>query len=146
MNSKNFKGQSLNGVSIARSSRYWHGRTYPKLFPTWEMIKMEDEQEYEATYRKSVLSKLDAREVYEELGENAILLCHEKYADIESGKTFCHRTMVAKWLQEELGVEVVELKDVKEEMKQELKKAKELEQYSLFDDDSVWDDDEDWDS
>ena len=36
-------------------------------------------------------------------------MCYEKWADIESGKTFCHRRIVAKWLEDNLGVKVEEL-------------------------------------
>jgi len=39
--------------------------------------------------------------VYEELGENAVLLCWEKDG-------FCHRHLVADWLQEKLGIEIKE--------------------------------------
>jgi len=127
LNSKNFKGRDLEGVSIARSCRYWSGRTYPPLFPTWELIKLEDSVEYEKLYREQILNKLDALEVYEDLGEDAILLCHEATAKIESGQDFCHRNMVAKWLEEELwlkynmDIKIVELKDDKEDLKKILK-------------------------
>ncbi|MCL6442574.1 MAG: DUF488 domain-containing protein, partial [Alicyclobacillus sp.] len=40
---------------------------------------------------------------YEELGENAVLLCYEKHND------WCHRRMVADWFEKELGVVVPEL-------------------------------------
>lgn len=127
LNSKNFKGRVINGVSIARSARYWSGRTYPPLFPTWDMINLTDPIEYEEMYRKQVLDKLDAYEVFNDLGGDAVLLCHESFAKCETGETFCHRHMVAKWLEEQLWLEhdiditINELKDVKEEMKQQLK-------------------------
>lgn len=129
MNSKAFKEHAENGVCIAKSAKYWSGRRCPKLYPTWEMIKMENEKEYEKAYRAQVLNKLDPLEIYEEL-EDAILLCHEKAEDIESGKTFCHRRMVAKWLEEELwlqygmDVTVDELKDDKSDLKKILKGSK----------------------
>ena len=58
-----------------------------------------------------MLNNLNPQEVYNKLGDNAVLLCYEKYADIEQGKTFCHRHIVAKWLKEKLGVEVKELEN-----------------------------------
>lgn len=127
INSKNFKGREINTVSIARSARYYQGRSYPPLFPTWEMIKMEDEEEYEETYRREVLDKLDPLEVWNDLGEDAVILCHESEAKILSGETFCHRHMVARWLEEQLwlqydmDVAITELKDDKEDLKKMLK-------------------------
>ena len=58
---------------------------------------------------KKVLSKLNPQQVFDELGDNAVLLCYEKYANIENGTTFCHRRMVAKWLEQNLGIKVDEL-------------------------------------
>ena len=58
-NSKNFKDRGIRFVSVARSCRYWSGEKYPDLFPTWEMIKMEDEEEYdEITYELGDISHL----------------------------------------------------------------------------------------
>lgn len=110
MNSKDYKQFADRGVCISRTSRYWNGPSYPALFPTWEMIKCEDEQEYEKMYREQILDKLDPMDVWLDLGEDAILLCYESAAKIESGETFCHRHMVARWLEEGLkeqyGLEV----------------------------------------
>ena len=124
-NSKAFKDRGLRFVSVARSARYFYGESYPALFPTWEMIKMTDEEEYEKAYREKVLSKLDPVKVYEDL-EDAVILCHESIDKIESGETFCHRHMIARWLEEELwlrgiDVEIPELKDDKGDLKKILK-------------------------
>lgn len=138
MNSKNFKGREMNAVSIARSCRYWNGRVYKPLMPTWDIINISDPVEYERVYREKILSKLDPLEVWEDLGEDAILLCHESAAKIESGEQFCHRTMVAKWLEEELwlqydmDVTITELKDDKEDLKKILKNGKMKGQVSLW--------------
>lgn len=120
-NSKAFKDRGLRFVSVARSCKYWSGERYPDLFPTWDMIRMTDEEEYEEVYRAKILSKLNPQKVYEDL-QDAVILCHEKYDDIISGKTFCHRHMIARWLEEELGVDIPELKDDKAELKAMLKK------------------------
>lgn len=134
LNRKSMKTRTdLTPLCIARGHRYYYGECYSKLYPTWEMIKLEDEVEYEKAYREQVLDKLDALEVYEELtsyGENVVLLCHEKYDDIINGKTFCHRHIIAKWLEEELwlkhdiDITIPELKDDKQELKQVLKTCK----------------------
>ena len=125
-NSKAFRDRGLRLVSVARSARYFSGESYSDLFPTWEMIRLEDEEKYEELYRKQVLSKLDPLKVWEDL-QDAVILCHEKIEDIESGKTFCHRHMIARWLEEELwlrgiDVEIPELKDDKKDLKKILKK------------------------
>ena len=58
-NSNAFKNSGLRFVSVARSCRYWHGESYPALFPTYEMIKMTDEKEYEKVLGgKNVVSSL----------------------------------------------------------------------------------------
>ena len=61
------------------------------LAPRREMLKMD-----EATYREkyqTILDNLDPWKVYEDLGENSILICWEA-----PGK-FCHRRLVAEWLE-----------------------------------------------
>lgn len=110
INSKDYKQFADKGVQISANARYWSGPKYEPLFPTWDMIRMTDEEEYERVYREQILDKLDPLEVYNDLGEDAILLCYESIAKIESGETFCHRHIVAAWLEEELmkqyGIEV----------------------------------------
>jgi len=101
-----YKGE--NAVSIALSKPQWYTncREYKKLFPTWKLLnkykKDKDEEYYIEHYYKDVLDKLDAKQVYDELGENAVLLCWEKSSD------FCHRHIVSSWLQENLGIEIKE--------------------------------------
>lgn len=60
----------------------------------------------EASYRKAcqeILEGLDPQKVFDDLAEDAILLCWEA-----PGK-FCHRRLVAAWLEEKLGVQMPEL-------------------------------------
>lgn len=97
-----------NAVSIAGKAPEWYkGRQYKKLAPNyWFFIKYKDdgdEEFYKTQYRKEILEKLDPKEVYEELGENAVLLCWEK-----SGK-FCHRHLVVEWLTARLNIKITEL-------------------------------------
>ena len=73
-----------------------------KLAPSWNLIKEKDEEIYTRRYYDEVLSKLDPRQVYEELGPNAILLCWEAPGE------FCHRRLVAQWLSENLGIDIPE--------------------------------------
>lgn len=62
-----------------------------------------DEDGFESAYREIILDSLDAKEVYEELGENSILLCWE------SSEKFCHRHLVAEWLNGKLGLDIEEV-------------------------------------
>lgn len=100
-----YKGE--NAVSIAGKCPSWYkGREYKKLAPRyWFFAKYKqdgDKEFYTEQYQKEVLNKLDPKQVYEELGEDAVLLCWEK-----SGE-FCHRRLVAEWLEHELGIKVEE--------------------------------------
>lgn len=127
INSKAFKQFEKYGVQISATARYWNGPKYEPLFPTWEMIKCEDEEKYEKMYREQILDKLDPLEVYNDLGEDAILLCYESYAKCESGETFCHRHMVARWLEEELEKQygiIVEIPELTESDIVDLKSVK----------------------
>lgn len=102
------------GISIALSARWWSGKKYPPLFPPYKILKFEDDQEYWEIYYREVLSELNPKTVWNDLVEmnngrtDVILLCHESWKDIQSGKKFCHRRMVASWLKQELWEEVPE--------------------------------------
>jgi uncharacterized protein YeaO (DUF488 family) len=103
------QAQLLRAVAISRSQpRGWTGRVYEPLAPSWRLVQAAksgavDEDEYIRRYQEEVLSKLDPGRVFAELGEDAILLCWEN-----SG-AFCHRRLVAEWLEENLGVSVPEV-------------------------------------
>ena len=49
------------------------------------------------------LDSLDAKQVVEDLGPDAILLCWESF------NVRCHRRLAAEWLEEKLGIVVPEL-------------------------------------
>ena len=86
---------------------WYHGAWYKKLAPTWKIWKHQnethDEVRYRETYFPTVLAKLNQDTVVEELNEfirnyplgtEIALICYEKPED------FCHRHLVAEWLQE----------------------------------------------
>lgn len=103
---KKYKGE--NAVSIAGKCPPWYtGREYKKLAPKYWFFKKYkedgDKEFYTEQYQKEVLDKLDPQEVYNELGEDAVLLCWEV------SNRFCHRHLVARWLEKELGIEIKEL-------------------------------------
>jgi len=57
---------------------------------------------YTDAYHQEVLSKLNPADVYRDL-KDSVLLCWE------GPSKFCHRHIVASWLEAELGVIVTEL-------------------------------------
>lgn len=100
------KYKKVNGVSIAVGAPNWFkGEIYPDLFPTWELVNnykvTGDEEVYTKAYHEKILSKLNPEKVYDDL-QGKVVLCWEG-----KGK-FCHRRIVAKWLEDNLGVEIEE--------------------------------------
>jgi hypothetical protein len=96
-----------NAVSIARSSRLFKVRRYTQLIPSRDLFTkylagILNEMEYAIEYRRDVLYKLDPVNVAQELGSDTVLLCWEA-----PGK-FCHRRLVAAWLEDALGIDVPE--------------------------------------
>lgn len=98
------------------------GKCYPKLAPklsfwkTWhdnigKVEEIENNTFYIQEYYNQVLSKLSPQEVYEQL-DNSILLCYEDNME------FCHRHIVAEWLELSLGISVPEIKLINEEFKE----------------------------
>ncbi len=92
----------------------YEGKCYPKLAPKYAFWKIwhdnigkisieENTKFYISEYWMHVLSKLDPQEVYEEL-DGMVLLCYEE------NDAFCHRHIVAVWLELSLGVVVPEIK------------------------------------
>ena len=102
---KNYKGD--NGIAICiYPPTDWSGPRFPALEPERaDFYKIKggsmSNEEYEESYRKNVLARLDAQKIYDSL-KDYVLLCWEKPGD------FCHRRIVAAWLFESLGIIVDE--------------------------------------
>lgn len=104
--------QNYTPISIAgKPPEDYHGLEYKTLAPPYKVFAEYkndwDEEKYVRGYKAQVLDNLNQPDVVRELEQlahsnNIILLCYEK-----KGK-FCHRTLVAEWLQE-YGYEVCEL-------------------------------------
>jgi len=98
-----------NAVAISRGvPRWFKGRVYDPLRPSWALVEAAKSgkitnAEYERRYRSEVLDGLDPAVVRRELGDEAILLCWERPG------ASCHRRIVARWLEEALGIEVGEV-------------------------------------
>jgi hypothetical protein len=59
-----------------------------------------------------ILDRLEPTEIYDRLiafGDYPVLLCWELACDCHSGKTFCHRHLVAQWLEDRLCIHVEEV-------------------------------------
>jgi hypothetical protein len=105
-----YKGLDGPGVCIAgKAPEYnteWGYLIYKPLAPKYWFFKKYkedgDENYYTEQYYKCVLNQLDPVKIYEEF-KDCVLLCYEKPGD------FCHRRIVAKWLETELGIVVPEI-------------------------------------
>ena len=97
------------GVSISRVTPKWSNITqeYKALAPSWNLVSdyksgKIDKDGYTKRYYEETLSKLDSKTVYNYL-KDKVLLCYEKPSD------FCHRHLVASWIESELGIKVYEI-------------------------------------
>jgi hypothetical protein len=114
METSSFKlsGSEPNAVSIARYSPWrgssaFKGKRYPALAPSVALLKAWKakeipQAEYTQRFYQETLSPLDPGQVFLELGEEALLLCFEAPGE------FCHRRLVADWLEEALGIKIPE--------------------------------------
>lgn len=101
-------GNKIKSVSIARGAPKWYrGKTILKLAPSWDIVMKHKnglitDAEYTTRYYNEVLNNIDPQKVYDYL-KGHILLCWEKSGD------FCHRRIVAEWIENKLGIEVREI-------------------------------------
>ena len=105
-------GSDLRAVSIARYSPWrgalaFKGKRYSALAPSVGLLKAWkakeiSQAEYTQRFYQETLSLLSPGLVFQELGEEAILLCWEDPGE------FCHRRLVASWLEEALGINIPE--------------------------------------
>ena len=99
------ENRTRNVVMIEPVNIHFKHTKCVKLYPNNFLKKQFAEgkiskQEYRDRYRKSRLDKLDAKEIYEELGENAILCIWSGF------DKYTHREIVVEWLEEELGITI----------------------------------------
>ena len=100
------KYAGLFPVSIALTAKGYEGACYRKLNPSWSY--MDDPEDMYTRKFNQHLAALNPQAVYNELsalsgGKDVVLLCHEKEGD------FCHRHLVARWLEANLHITVKEL-------------------------------------
>jgi hypothetical protein len=95
-------------ISISRSvPNGFPGSKYFELAPEWAAVQAYkangDFERFAGYYRAMVLADLDAQEIYDQLGEDAILVCWERDRDT------CHRSLVAEWFADQLDVVMQEI-------------------------------------
>ena len=96
-------GKHPDAVAISQGvPRFYQGKRYLPLAPPRWLLKTKDPELFDLEYRKQ-LGSLVAKQVAEDLGANAILLCWESF------NVRCHRRLVAEWLEEKLGIVVPKL-------------------------------------
>lgn len=101
------------GVAISRGVPKWFkGDKLMELCPSWALIKNTklSEQEWVEEYHKEVLCNLDPHGIAEKV-EGKVLLCWEKPGE------FCHRRVVAEWIEKETGIVVPEYEEKADQMK-----------------------------
>lgn len=71
-------------------------------FFKWKNGEIDNDQ-YVKLYYETVLNKINAQELYNKLGDDAVLLCYE------SPEKFCHRHLVANYFKEKINIEIKEI-------------------------------------
>ncbi len=103
----NFKiaGHLSQAVAISLGvPRGWRGARCTVLAPPLPLIKIMDPETFIPLYKAQVLDKLGPHKIIKDLGgDNFIMCCWE-----DPG-VFCHRRIVAAWMQKHTGVLVKEL-------------------------------------
>ena len=105
-NVRNVEGAGVKPVGIVAYSPGWLKLdNYKVLAPRGDMLKLP-RSEYVPLFRK-ILAGLNPQHVLADLevlsdGKDIALMCYEK------PPRFCHRQMVAVWLERELGIKVRE--------------------------------------
>jgi hypothetical protein len=98
---KKIAAAGLEPITISRGVPPWYrGRRELRLAPARAMLRAP-EAEFDAYYNELLLG-LDARAIFAELGDGAVLLCWEKPGEP------CHRRNVAEWLEWHLPVVIPE--------------------------------------
>jgi len=107
-----------HAVSISASSPpHFEGKRINLLAPTWDMIKKYkqgkiNEEQYSQLYIDLLKSRnLTPESIYNSIPHRTVMLCYEKRGD------FCHRRVLAEWIEQALGVEIPEWESEEEVQK-----------------------------
>lgn len=108
----NISGKDKKAIAISIGVPKWYkGKRLRILAPTWDMVNKHkngkiNNDTYTRKY-KQILKELNAKFVLKSIPSGSILLCWE------SPGFFCHRRLVAKWIEKETGIVVPEISEVK---------------------------------
>lgn len=107
-NGKKLSKAGITMIGIALYPPKWfYGVSLKTVSPTYSILHEEDHDRYTERFKKEVLGRVDPKEFLESVerysdGKDVALCCFEKPGD------FCHRHIVAEWLNEKLGLNVQE--------------------------------------
>ena len=115
----NYSRQGQNPMSISISKKppdYFSGEHLESLAPTWDMIQRiktggGDQVEYTRRYLQLLKDRNIDPQTVADLPDGTILLCYESPQD------FCHRHLLAQWVENHTGVIIPEWKNEKEQKK-----------------------------
>ena len=121
-NAKRLEAAGVRMIGISLFPPEWFkGISMKQVAPTRALFAAKDlsDEEYEKRFYREVLSRVDVWGFYQMLerfsgGKDVALCCFEK------DRKYCHRKLVAEWIEKGLGVEVPEWgrEEVKEEPKE----------------------------
>lgn len=101
-------GVMMIGITLY-PPKWFYGPNLKEVAPTYAIFNISDapDEIYNARFRKEVLAKVNAQAFYHKLqsmsnGKDIALCCYEKPGDK------CHRHLVGQWLEEQLGIKVIE--------------------------------------
>jgi len=110
-----------NAISISASApKSFKGPHMTVLAPSWELLNgYKDGKITKAQYATKYIELLESRKltpqiVYDSISNGSILLCYEKPGD------FCHRRILAEWLEKNLNVMINEWVSEAEQKKSDL--------------------------
>lgn len=99
-------GITMIGIALY-PPKWFYGVSLKTVSPTYSILHEDNRERYIERFKKEVLSRVDPKEFLERVkqysnGKDVALCCFEKPGD------FCHRHLVADWLNEKLGLDVQE--------------------------------------
>jgi hypothetical protein len=99
-------------VGISRSTpRRMRGYRRVRALEPGPWFRSVGPVQYLELYQK-ILDRLDPTEICKRLlsyGACPVMMCWESASDCHAGNTWCHRHLVAQWLEDRLGIEVREI-------------------------------------
>jgi hypothetical protein len=99
---------ALSYAISVKPPEWYVGKCLPQLAPTWDMVNQSKSGRLtHAQYTEQYINLLSKRRftpdrVMDALPDNSRLLCYESPGE------FCHRRILAQWIQDELGLIISE--------------------------------------